>query len=148
MPQFSLWIWLGVIVVAAVIELMTFDLTSIWFAISGVVALVLSAIDGISWDIQLIVFIVLSAVLIVAIRPIAKKFLFRHMNDKTNAASIVGKKVAMLSTASFGVLGSVKIADVVWSAIPTDETETIEEGTIVEIVEIRGNKLVVKKYEK
>ena len=147
MPQFSLWIWLGVIVVATAIELMTLDLTSIWFAISGVVALVLSAFDGIDWVVQLIVFVVLSAVLIVGLRPIAKKFCLRHMNEKTNADSMVGKKVYMLTKAAFGTIGSVKISDVVWSAIPADETETIEEGEIVEIVGIRGNKLVVKKCE-
>ena len=145
MPQFTLWIWLGIVVVATIVELMTLDMTSIWFAISGIVALILSAFDAIGWIVQLIVFVVLSAALIIAIRPIARKFFLRHMNEKTNADTLIGKKVYMLTTASFGTLGSVKIFDVIWSAIPQDESETIEEGTIVEIVAIQGNKLVVTK---
>lgn len=145
MPQFTLWIWLGVIVVSTTIELMTLDMTSIWFTVSGLVALILSAFDSINWVVQLIVFVVLSAALIVGLRPIAKKFLLRHMNEKTNADSMIGKKVYMQTTATFGTLGSVRISDVVWSAIPEDETDTIAAGEIVEIVEIRGNKLVVKK---
>lgn len=148
MPQVSLWIWLGVVVVATAIELMTLDMTSIWFAIAGLVALVLSAFDKINWIVQLVVFVVLSSVLIVGIRPIARKFLLKQMNEKTNTDSLIGKKVYMTSTATFGKMGSVKISDVIWSAVPENEEETIEEGVIVEITAINGNKLIVKKAEK
>ena len=148
MPQVSLWVWLGVVVVATVLELMTLDMTSIWFAISGIVALILSAFDKVHWIVQLVVFVVLSAILIVGIRPIARKFLLKQMNEKTNADTLIGKKVYMTSTATFGQMGSVKIADVVWSAVPENEEETIEEGVIVEITAINGNKLIVKKAEK
>lgn len=144
MPQISLWVWLGVVVVATIVELLTLDMTSIWFAFSGIVALILSAFKNISWVIQLVVFVVLSAVMIIALRPICRKFFLRHMNEKTNVDSLIGKKVYMLSTAKFGEMGSVKIADVIWSAIPEKEEETIEEGKIVEIVAVNGNKLIVK----
>ena len=147
MPQPSLWIWLGVVVIATVLELVTLDMTSIWFAVSGIVALILSAFKNISWVVQLIVFVVLSAALIIGLRPIAKKFLLRHMNEKTNTDTFIGKKVYMITEASFGTLGSVKIADVVWSAVPEDETETIEAGAVVEVLAIRGNKLIVKRAD-
>lgn len=148
MPQVSLWVWLGVLVVATVVELMTLDMTSIWFALAALVSLILSAFDQINWIVQLIVFVVLSSVLIVGIRPLARKFLLKQMNEKTNTDTLIGKKVYMTSTAMFGQMGSVKIADVVWSAVPENEEETIEEGTIVEITAINGNKLIVKKSEK
>lgn len=148
MPQISLWVWLAVVVIATVIELVSLDMTSVWFAISGLVALVLSAFDKINWIVQLIVFVVLSAALIIGLRPIARKLLLKHMNEKTNADSLIGKKVYMLSTASFGQMGSVKIADVIWSAVPENEQETIEKGQIVEIVSISGNKLIVKVSDK
>jgi len=144
MPQVSFWIWLSIVVIATIVELSTLDMTSIWFAFSGIVALILSAFKSVHWVIQLIVFVVLSAGLIIGLRPIARKIFLRHMNEKTNAASIIGKKVYMLTSASFGQLGSVKISDVVWSAIPEDETETIEAGMIVEVKAISGNKLIVK----
>ena len=146
MPHVSLWIWLGVVVVATVVELCTMDMTSIWFTASGLVALVLSACK-VHWIIQLIVFIVLSAVFIVGLRPICRKIMLRHMNEKTNVDSLIGKKVFMVSTAKFGQMGSVKIADVVWSVVPEDELQTIEEGAIVEIVAINGNKLIVKPVQ-
>lgn len=145
MVQPSLWVWLGIVVVATVVELTTLDLTSIWFAFSGIVALILSAFQEISWVIQLIVFVVLSAAMMVGLRPICRKFFLRHMNEKTNADSLIGKKVFMLTTARFGECGSVKIADVIWTAIPENEEETIEEGAIVEVVAIKGNKLIVNQ---
>jgi len=147
MPQISLWVWLGIVVVATIVELFTLDMTSIWFAFSGIVALILSAFKEISWIVQLVVFVVLSAVLIIGLRPICRKFFLRHMNEKTNTDSLIGKHVYMLSTAKFGQMGSVKIADVIWSAIPEKEEETIEEGTIVEVLSIKGNKLIVKKSD-
>ena len=147
MPQVSLWVWLGVLVVATILELITLDMTSVWFALSALVALILSAFDGINWIVQLIVFVVLSSVLMVGIRPIARKFLLKQMNEKTNVESLIGKKVYMTESASFGQLGAVKIADVIWSAVPENETETIEKGNIVEIIAINGNKLIVKKSD-
>ncbi len=147
MPQVSLWVWLGVVVVATVVELCTMDMTSIWFAASGIVALILSAFPQIHWLVQLIVFIVLSSVFIVGLRPICRKIMLRHMNEKTNVDSLIGKKVFMIATAKFGQMGAVKIADVVWSVVPEDELQTIEEVKIVEVVAINGNKLIVKAVE-
>ena len=138
----TLWIWLGVVVVATVVELGTLDMTSIWFAFSGIVALILSACK-VNWIVQLVVFVVLSAAMIIGLRPICRKVFFRHMNEKTNANSLIGKKVFMLTTARFGEYGSVKVGDVVWTAAPQEEESTIEEGEIVEIVAIKGNKLIV-----
>lgn len=147
MPQVSLWVWLGVVVVATVVELFTLDMTSIWFAFSGIVALILSAFKSINWIVQLVVFVVLSAVLIIGLRPICRKLFLRHMNEKTNSDTLIGKHVYMLSTAKFGQMGSVKIADVVWTAMPENEEETIEEGSVVEVLAIKGNKLIVKKSD-
>ena len=147
MPQISLWIWLGVVVLATVIELITLDMTSIWFAAAGIVALILSAFPQVDWIIQLVVFVVLSAALIIGLRPICRKFFLRHMNEKTNADSLIGKHVYMLTTAKFGQMGSVKIADVVWTAIPESEDQTIEAGEVVEVIRIDGNKLIVKKTD-
>lgn len=49
----------------------------------------------------------------------------------------------MLSTADFDKLGSAKINDVVWNIKSADDS-VLNEGDIVEIVEISGNKLIAK----
>ena len=69
-----LWIWLGITIIAAVIELITIDLVSIWFTIGGIGALIAYAL-GLSQTIQIVVFVILSIICIFASRPLAKKYL-------------------------------------------------------------------------
>lgn len=52
-----LWIWLGVIIVTAIIELVTIDLVSIWFTLGGIGALIAYAL-GLNQTIQIIIFII------------------------------------------------------------------------------------------
>ncbi len=137
------WVWLGVIVVTAVVEFITCDLTSIWFTAGAIIPFILSAVGGIRWEWQLAVFIVVSALLIIFLRRITRKLLLKNANFKSNVDAYIGKQVRMLTRADFETTGSVKINDVVWSAVAF-ENQTIEADTIVEIVEVCGNKLVVK----
>ena len=75
-----------------------------------------------------------------------KKFLLKNAKEKTNLDLLVGKKVRMLERTDFETMGSVKINDVVWSAVG-EHNETIEKDEIVEVVKISGNKVIVKKIE-
>ena len=84
-----------------------------------------------------------SALLIIFLRRITRKLLLKNANFKSNVDAYIGKQVRMLTRADFETTGSVKINDVVWSAVAF-ENQTIEADTIVEIVEVCGNKLVVK----
>lgn len=145
--DFMFWVWLSVIVVTAVVEFATMEIVSIWFTFGAIVPFILAATKATNWEIQIIVFVVLSAILIVSLRGITKKFLFRGANEKTNLDALIGKKFRMKDRTDFETVGSVKVNDVVWSAIGADQ-ETIESGEIVEIVKVEGNKLVVKSVEK
>lgn len=144
MPQFMFWVWLSVVIVATVIELMTLDMTSIWFAIAGLIALIFSLFDAITWEIQLSIFIVLSSALMLGLRNLCKKFLLRHTEGKTNIESLIGKQIKMLTDANFDTLGSAKINDIVWS-VKSSTNVDLKAGEIVEIVALSGNKLLVKK---
>ena len=140
------WVWLGVIAVTAIIEFITCDLTSIWFTCGAVIPFIISAFDAISWEWQLLIFVVVSALLIVFVRKIARKLLLKNSNFKSNVEGLVGKQVIMLSRADFETVGSVKIGDVVWSAVALDG-QSVEENDVVEVVGVDGNKLKVKKVE-
>ena len=54
-----IWVWLGIVVVALVLEFITMELVSIWFAFGGFVSLIMSAC-GASVASQWIVFGLLS----------------------------------------------------------------------------------------
>lgn len=140
--QIWFWIWLAVIVLSVVVEAVTMDLVTCWFAVGAIVPLILAVCD-VAWEIQLIVFIVLSAALIFSLRKITLKWLFKNKDSKTNMDLIIGKKVRMISRTDFETTGSVKINDVVWSVV-SEGQETIEQGEMVEIIAVSGNKLKVK----
>ena len=57
------YVWLGVTAVALIVEFITSDLLSIWFAGGGIIAMIL-ALCGLSWYVHLPIFIVLSFVLL------------------------------------------------------------------------------------
>lgn len=140
------WVWLAVIVICVVIEIVTFDLVSVWFAIGAVIPFILAGIGGIRIEIQIAVFVVVSALLIAFVRRLAKKFLFKNMNSKTNLEQYEGKQLRMLEECDFEHNGSVKINDVVWTAT-SENNEKIEKDAVVEVVRFEGNKIIVKKIK-
>ena len=138
-----IWVWLAVIAVSLIVEFFTWDLTSIWFAVAGLVALIMSAIDGINWVWQLGVFIVISAVLIIFVRQLCRRLLLKS-DEKTNVDSFIGKKAKLLTAVGENEnFGTVKFNGVVWNAT-TENGSKLEKDTEVEVVKVDGNKMIVK----
>ena len=146
MEQYLWIIWLAIFALAVIIEASGPNLVSIWFAVGSLVSLIISFIPGVAWWIQVIVFVVLSVVSFIALRPIFKRFM-KHNIFNTNIDSYTGKKGIVVEEITLLNPGSVKIGDVKWSAIPLDEKEKFNVNDVVEVVAISGNKLIVKKVE-
>ena len=140
------WVWLAIIVVTIVVEAFTMEIISIWFTVGAIPSFILAGFNAVGWEIQLVIFIVISAVLILSLRKITKNFLLRNSNAKTNLASVIGTKVRMIEMTDFDSIGTVKLNGVTWSAVG-ENGETIESGAVVEIVKIEGNKLFVKEVD-
>ena len=69
----SLYIWLAVIIISVAVEAFTLTLCGIWFAAGGVAALIAASLSvGLMG--QWIVFIVFSALLLVLVRPLCRRF--------------------------------------------------------------------------
>lgn len=138
-----LYIWLIAFVVFAAVEFATsMALVSIWFAVGSLAALVLSALDLPLW-IQLVVFIIVSAILLVCTRPIAKKL--AKNNVDTNLELNVGKTAEVLEDIdNTKAVGRVKLDGVHWSAV-SQTGEFIEKGSHVTVTKVDGSKLYVKK---
>jgi len=142
-----LWIiWLSIFVLAIIIEAITSDLTSIWFAGGAMIALIISFIPDVAWWIEVIVFIVISTVMILGLRPVAKKLLKTNITN-SNIDEMAGKKGIMVKGYDELNHGEVKINDVVWTAIGADESKAIPQGTKVVVVAVNGNKLIVRPIE-
>ena len=145
MEEYMVWIWLIVFLSAIIIEALTQDLVSIWFSVGALVSLVLSGIEMVPWYVETIVCVVVSLTAVVCTRPLAKKMLGNAIRS-TNIDEYIGKKVKVLKDISKFSDGEVRFHDVIYTAcLMEEETETILEGEIVEVVTFKGNKVVVRK---
>lgn len=135
--------WLIVAAAALVIEIISLGLSSIWFTGGGIVAAIIAFMDGPLW-IQAVAFVVVSTVLLLLMRPLAKKRL-RIGEEKTNIDSMIGRIEKILVTVDNNAgTGLLKIGDVEWRAVSEDGS-VIPDGTLVKISKIEGTKLYVKR---
>jgi len=136
------FIWLIIIIVLIIIEVLTSYLTTIWFVLSGIIALILSYfIDSIF--IQFGVFTILGIVFLLITRPIVKKYMVKE-KIPTNADRVIGKKGIVTEDIEEDEYGEVKVDGKRWTAYSSKE---IKEGSKVEILSIDGVKLKVKEWE-
>lgn len=146
MEQYMWAIWLGIFIVALVIEALSPELVSIWFAAGALISVIVSLIPGTKWWIQLIIFVVVSVSTLLCLRPVIKKFMKRNIVN-SNVDEIVHKKGKMTKACDELNHGEVKINGVLWTACSSDEKTPIAEGKLVEVLSISGNKLIVKEIK-
>lgn len=138
-----LYVWIAVLVASIGIETATSDFVSIWFFPAALVSLVLSLFDVPVWA-QILCFCVVGLALVIATRPLCKKLL-RGKEAKTNVDALIGKTcIVTEEICNIKEEGEVRVGGLCWSARSEDANRTISVGETVEIVEIRGVKLIVK----
>lgn len=138
------WIfWLILVIILTVIELATVNLLTIWFVISGIVALILSFFIE---DVAIVstIFAVLGIILLITTRPILKKYL-PTQRERTNIDRVIGMKGLVTEEIKKNVIGEVKVDGKKWSAI---NNKKIEVGEEVIVDAIDGVKLIVRKGDK
>lgn len=140
-----IWVWVAVIAIAIVVEVISAQLLSIWFAVGGIAALAASFFtDNIA--IQIFLFFAVSILSLAIIYPLAKKAL-KTDYVKTNADRYVGKLAVVTEEISnIDAKGQVKVDNQIWSA-RSESGETIAEGTKVNVLRIEGVKLIVSVNE-
>ena len=67
------WVWLGLLAFFVIVEAATANLLTIWFAAGSLVAFISSFFIE-NPIIQIVIFVVVSLIVLVALRPIAKKY--------------------------------------------------------------------------
>ena len=146
MEQYMWIIWLALFVIMLIVEASEPALVSIWFALGAIVALIVSFIPGVEWWIEVIVFVVISAATLFALRPILKRYI-KQNTFRSNVDAYAGKRGIVVEDIEYLKPGAVKLGDVEWTAIPVNEKDKIQKNSIVEIVAVNGNKLIVRKVE-
>lgn len=140
-----IWVWVAVIAAAIVVEVLSAQLLSIWFALGGVAALIASCFTD-SVAVQIIVFAVVSAVALAVIFPFVRKSL-KKAHVSTNADRYIGKTAVVTEDISnIDAKGQVKVDNQIWSA-RSDSGEELFAGTRVKVLRIEGVKLIVSAAE-
>jgi len=108
------------------------------FAIGAAVAAVLAAL-GVGWILSAIIFLVVSILVLLTLRPVARRHLRGGPTLKTGTAALVGRTAIVLERVSNDEgVGCVRLDGEVWTARAYDDDRIIDPGEKVHVIEIRG----------
>lgn len=139
-------IWLGITIVAAVVEAAVPALVSIWFVPGGLAALICSLAGGAVW-LQIALFLALSCLALVFTRPLAKR-LQKPEPVGTNADRVLGAQgVVTEDIDNLLAQGRVSVLGNSWAARSARPQEKIPAGEQVTVERIEGVKLIVAPKE-
>ena len=137
--------WAIVLVVMIIFELVTLgNLVTIWFAMGALASLIVSLVSD-NITIQVLIFVVVSIVSLVFVRPITHKIL-KGSETATNADRLIGQTFILDKKITSESWGLMKVSGDEWSVTTPDNSE-IEAGSLVKVTAIEGVKLIVKKEE-
>ena len=135
------YIWLSIVVALAILEIATVNLVSIWFVVSGIIAMITSLFTD-NIIIQASIFIIFGIIFMLLTKKIIKKII--PNKEKTNLDRIIGMTGIVISKITKNKSGEVKVDGKIWTAI---SNTTINENEPVKILEINSTKLKVEKIK-
>ncbi len=140
------WIWLALLLIFVIIEIITVQIVTIWFAVGALAALITSLItDNIL--VQVIVMLTASLLSLACTRPFVKKIMKNNIHP-TNADMYIGKEG--VTTEEINNLlgkGSARIKGTDWTARSSQDSVVIPVGSRVVVEEISGVKAIVSISE-
>ena len=129
-------IWLIAALVLGAGEVVSLGFFLAPFALGALVAALVSA-AGVGFVGAGIVFLVVSTLALLTLRPVARRHLRTPAQLRTNTSALVGRPATVVEQVSHAG-GCVKLEGEVWTARPYDDDDVIEPGTRVQVMEIRG----------
>lgn len=145
MTDYLPFIWIGIAVVLAIIEGITIQLVSIWFMLGAIFAAITSVFTD-SIIIQVLVFIIVSFVSLIATRPIVKNFMKQKGIVNTNSNRLVGQTGVMISDITdIEQIGRAKVSGEVWS-VKTNSAPILKDSKI-KVLAIEGVKLIIEPLQ-
>lgn len=135
------YMWLIIVIILGIFEMLTTNLVSIWFVISGIVTMIISLFCD-NLYIQFGSFVILGVLLM----PLSKKVYKKIKKDKvkTNIDRIVGMKGIVTENITKDNIGEVKVDGKKWSAY---SDTNISKDEIVKVLSISSTKIKVEKWE-
>ena len=134
--------WLVLFIALSLLELMTINFVSIWFAIGALITTFASLVID-NQMIELAIFTVTSLFLLLITKNFVKKIRIKEVVP-TNLDRVIGKIGLVTSSIPKDGVGEVKVLGKSWSAY---SSKGIEEGRKVKILSIDGVKLKVEEIK-
>jgi membrane protein implicated in regulation of membrane protease activity len=128
--------WLGLALVLGSAEMLSLEMTLLMLAIGALGGAAAAGLEA-PFVLQALVAALVSAGMLVFVRPSVIKRLHSGPDLRTGTAALVGSEgqaVAEISPSA----GQVKLGGEVWSARPYDDSAVIGQGARVQVLEIRG----------
>ena len=136
-------IWLVLLLLFAGAEALTVGLTSVWFAAGALFALIAALLGAPLW-VQIALFLTVSALCLLAVRPLAKRLLNSRV-EATNADRVIGEQAQVTEDIdNIRGKGAVVIRGVVWTARSEDGLP-VPAGALVKVLRIEGVKVFVER---
>lgn len=136
-------LWLVLLVAFLVFEAISVAITSIWFAVGALAALICSLLGGPLW-LQIVLFFLVSILSLILTKPLVKKYV-NSAAVSTNFDRIIGMDAVVTDEINnLKARGAVLVDGKTWTARSSDES-VIEKDSIVKVVKIDGVKLIVSK---
>lgn len=134
-------VWLVLMVLLLILEAATAGLTSIWFALGALAALIASLFGGALW-LQLVWFFAVSVLTLWLTRPLALKYL-NSRRVATNADRVIGAEAVVTEDIdNIAGSGAVHVDGHEWTA-RSGSGANIAKGAVVRVERIEGVKLIV-----
>lgn len=134
-------IWLIISGVFFVAEIFTTGFLIFWLGVGALAAMVLSIFCS-NIFVQTLVFIIVSAILMIFTRPLVNKMISIKETMPTNVYGILQKEgIVVENINNMDYSGKVKVNGELWSAI---SSTPLEKGTKIKVIEVDGVKLKVE----
>ena len=140
--NWEILIWFGIMLAFLVVEAACpLHLVSIWFALGALAAMIGAALH-VSVVVEILLFVGVSAVLLICLWPFTRKVLNPKL-EKTNVDATVGQRGHVTQAIdNIDATGQVKLGGMYWSARSVSG-EKIEKGTLVQVERVEGVKAFV-----
>lgn len=136
------WLVAGLLLAAA--EMLTGDLTLLMLGAAALGTAGVSGVADTSLVADAVIFAVISAVLLLGVRPVLRRRFGTPPPTLTNADALPGKSALVLEQVAAHE-GRVKLGGEVWTARPMNPDEIYEPGATVYVMKIDGATAVVWK---
>ena len=139
-----IFVWLGLTILFAVIEGATAQLATVWFALGSAAAFIIAVCGVKSVLVQVIVFVTVSVISLIATRPLVKKIIHKKV-EPTNADRSIGETgVTVTEINNLLGTGEVNLKGTIWTARNTSD-DVIPKDVQVRVIRIEGVKLIVEQ---